>query len=132
MPWKRSPPELVATFHAVLPKDARVEPRKMFGFDCAFVNGQMFTGLFEDRMMVRLGDDERARLMALPGASAFEPMPGRPMREYATIPAALTAAPAKLRPWVERAFAYASALPPKRAKRPRTAATRRPKKKTRR
>src|SRR5262249_28556391 len=120
MAWKKSPPDLVETFHAVLPDDPRVERRKMFGFDCAFVNGQMFTGLFEDRMMVRLDDGERAELLALPGAGPFagrcEPMPGRPMRGYATVPPALVAAPAKLRPWVSRAFAYAVALPAKPGK----------------
>ena len=128
MAWKKSPPELIETFHAVLPDDPRVERRKMFGFDCAFVNGQMITGLFEDRMMVRLDDAERAELLALPGAGPFEPMPGRPMREYAVVPPAFVAARPRLRPWVSRAFAYAVALPTKpRAKR---SASRKPAKRT--
>jgi hypothetical protein len=33
--WKKAPADLVESFHAVLPDDARVERRKMFGFDCA-------------------------------------------------------------------------------------------------
>src|SRR6185295_2929223 len=116
MAWRKSPPELVETFHAVLADDPRVQRRKMFGFDCAFVNGQMFSGLFEDRMMVRLDDAERAELLALPGAMPFEPMPGRPMREYAVVPPALVAAQPRLAPWVARAFAYAVALPAKARK----------------
>jgi TfoX/Sxy family transcriptional regulator of competence genes len=88
----------------------------MFGFDCAFVNGQMFSGLFEDRMMVRLDDAEREELLAMPGAMPFEPMPGRPMREYAVVPPALVAARPRLGPWVARAFAYAVALPTKTKK----------------
>ena len=32
--------------------------RKMFGFPAAFVNGQMFSGLYDDYMFVRLSPEE--------------------------------------------------------------------------
>jgi TfoX/Sxy family transcriptional regulator of competence genes len=114
--WKKAPAELVETFHAVLPDDPRVERRKMFGFDCAFTRGNMFTGLCPLGMVVRLAEDDRERLLALPGASRFE-MRGRVMREYAVVPEAMTQERRKLRGWVERSFAYASALPAKAPRR---------------
>ena len=110
--WEKAPAPLVETFHAVLPDDPRVERRKMFGFDCAFARGNMFTGLCPLGMVVRLPEDERERLLALPGASRFE-MRGRVMREYAVVPEAMTADLRKLRTWVARSFAYAASLPPK-------------------
>jgi TfoX/Sxy family transcriptional regulator of competence genes len=110
--WKKAPPELVATFHAVLPDDDRVERRKMFGFDCAFTAGNMFAGLCPLGMVVRLSEKEREELLALPGARRFE-MRGRVMREYAVVPEAMTAERRKLRGWVRRSFAYASSLPAK-------------------
>ena len=115
--WKKAPTELVKTFHAVLPDDTRIEARKMFGFDCAFTGGNMFTGLCPLGMIVRLPDDERERLLALPGASRFE-MRGRVMREYAVVPEAMTKDPRKLRAWVARSFAYAQSLPTKASKKP--------------
>ncbi len=112
--WTKSPPALVNLFHAVLPKDPRVEPRKMFGFDCAFVNGNMFSGLHQADLMVRLPDAERAALLALPGAHGFEPMPGRPMREYVVVPASLHADRRALARWIEKALHYGASLPNKK------------------
>jgi len=120
--WKKAPAELVETFQAVLPSDPRVERRKMFGFDCAFTGGNMFTGLCPLGMVVRLPEDERQRLLALPGARPFE-MRGRTMREYAVVPEPMTTDRRRLRAWVARSFAYAAALPAK----PRRTKERKPK-----
>lgn len=115
MVWKKSPPELVALFASVLPDDARVERRSMFGYPCAFVGGNMVTGLHEDRMIVRLPEAERDEARAR-GFAGFEPMPGRPMKEYLVVPAALLGDAARVRPWVARAVAYGASLPPKARK----------------
>lgn len=74
--WTKSPAELINRFHAALPKDPAVEPRKMFGFDCAFVNGNMFTGLHQADWMLRLPEADREALLAVPGARPFEPVQG--------------------------------------------------------
>ena len=50
------------------------------------------------------------------GAATFEPMAGRPMKEYVTVPSSLLASPEELEPWVARALAYGASLPPKAAK----------------
>ena len=111
--WTKAPPALIEAFAAALPDDPRVERRSMFGYPAAFVNGQMFSGLHQDDWMLRLGEAERAKLLALPGAKPFEPMPGRPMREYAVLPPALHTDRRAARRWLAKALAYASALPPK-------------------
>ena len=84
----------------------------MFGFDATFVNGQMFAGLFEASMMLRLAESDRAKL----GAPAFEPMPGRPMKEYVRLPESIVVDRTALRRWVKRGFEFAAALPPKKPK----------------
>ena len=76
--WQKAPPELVQAFNEMVGPLPGVEVRKMFGYPAAFFQGQMFASLFADNMIVRLPDDERARLLAVEGASPFEPMPGRP------------------------------------------------------
>ena len=58
----------------------------MFGYPCAFVNGNMFAGLFQDRIFVRLSPDDRSGLDRTHGAIDFEPMPRRPMKAYAVVP----------------------------------------------
>jgi len=123
MTWKKSPPRLIEAFDGALPRDPRVERRAMFGCPCAFVNRNMFAGLHQDTLFIRLGQDQRARLRTLRDARPFEPMPGRVMREYVVVPEAVVATPRGLTSIVGEAFRYAAALP---AKRPRAARAARP------
>ncbi len=117
--WKKSPPALIARFDAALTVDGRIERRQMFGFPCAFLNGNMLTGLFQDGMTVRLSEADRTKAMAGPGATIFEPMKGRPMREYVVLPPAIVADSRKLRAWLRRAITHVDTLPPKKPKKPK-------------
>ena len=112
--WEKSPPELVERFVAVLARLPAADQRKMFGYPAAFANGHMFTGLHERRWVVRLPGDALAELLAIEGAAPFEPMPGRPMKGFACLPASLLEDPEATFAWVERAFAHVAALPPTR------------------
>ncbi len=114
--WSRSPQELVDWFDeqtAWLLAEPGVERRKMFGYPACFANGHMFTGLHQDRWVIRLPDEARAAL-AEAGGTPFEVMPARPMREYLVLPATLASDPAAMRPWLERALANARDMPPKK------------------
>lgn len=122
--FRKPPAELIEAFERALPAEA--QRRSVFGFPAGFVNGNMFAHLFQESLVARLPDDEREELLREPGASPFEPMPGRPMREYVVLPPKMAANPEAVGPWLRRAFAYAAALPPKAAKaggakRPRSA-----------
>lgn len=116
MKWRKTPEELVNTFQASLPEDARVERRKMFGYPCAFVNGNMFTGLHQENLIVRLAEEDRQTLVNQKGAEIFAPFPGRLMKEYVSLPAAIIESSKELKGWMRRSLEYASALPPKGAK----------------
>jgi TfoX/Sxy family transcriptional regulator of competence genes len=109
--WKKSPLELVERFGRVLPSDDRVERRSMFGYPCAFANGNMFCGLHEDRLVARLPEAARAALLEDSDARIFEPMPGRRMREYVVVPRPLTNP--DLPKILTAALRYAANLPPK-------------------
>ena len=115
MAWQKSSPGLIEVFHQSMPDDARVERRQMFGYPAAFVNGNMFTGLHQESMVVRLPESKREALIAR-GGRTFEPMAGRPMREYIVVPPAIVGAPAELRRWTGDALEYVATLPPKPAK----------------
>jgi TfoX/Sxy family transcriptional regulator of competence genes len=111
--WSKSPPDLVERFETTMSEVPGTTMRKMFGYPAAFAaNGHMFTGLHQDRWVIRLPDKARAELAAAGGAP-FEPMPGRPMREYLVIPGAVLADADALQSWLERSRAYTEALPAK-------------------
>jgi TfoX/Sxy family transcriptional regulator of competence genes len=113
--WRKSPDELRERFEAAVAGIDGLEQRKMFGYPAGFVGGNMTTGLHQDSWIVRLPEDERTARLA-DGWSIFEPMPGRPMREYVALPDEVIEDPDQARAWVERAAAYVRTLPPKAAK----------------
>jgi TfoX/Sxy family transcriptional regulator of competence genes len=114
MAWKKSPPELIAAFEKARPVDPTVTSRPMFGYPALFLKGNMFAGTYQDKIVVRFGAD---RTIAGPKtARPFEPMPGRPMKEYVVVPDVVVKSPAKLRAWIDQAHAYAKTLPAKKAR----------------
>lgn len=110
--WKKSPPELVATFATYVQGRPELATRQMFGYPAAFLGGHLATSLHQDRWIVRLAEADAAALRDLGGRS-FEPMPGRPMRGYVSLPASIVADPAALDAWVARAIAHVRTLAPK-------------------
>lgn len=118
MAWDKSPPDLITLFDAAVPPDPVIERRQMFGYPCAFVNGNMFVGLHEDNLILRLSEADRNDLIEATGTRLFEPFPGRVMREYAVVPPEMRTDAAALGAWIERSLTYVSALPPK-VKKPR-------------
>jgi TfoX/Sxy family transcriptional regulator of competence genes len=113
MAWKKSPPELIAAFEKAKPVDASVTSRPMFGYPALFLKGNMFAGTYQDKIVVRFGDDRT--IAGAKTARSFEPMPGRAMKEYLVVPATVVKSPAKLRAWIDHAHAYAKTLPAKKA-----------------
>lgn len=116
--FPRPDPESREAFKALVGGDPGVAVRPMFGNVAAFVNGNMFTGLFGQELFVRLPEEDRARAIE-EGGAAFEPMPGRPMKEYVSLPPTWRDDSERARAWIERSREWASTLPPKRPRKRR-------------
>jgi TfoX/Sxy family transcriptional regulator of competence genes len=97
-------------FRSAVPADARVEVKPMFGNLGAFVNGNMFAGLFGDEIGVKLGEADREALVAV-GGGPYGP-PERPMGGYLSVPA-------DQRPevWIGKALEHVATFPPKKPRR---------------
>jgi TfoX/Sxy family transcriptional regulator of competence genes len=113
--------EVKATFRALVPEATGVQVKAMFGNLGAFVNGNMFAGLFGEQIGVKLLDAaSRAELSGVAGTGPFGP-PERPMGGYIGLPGSWTRSPKKASIWIERAMLEVGALP---AKKPKTAKNR--------
>ncbi len=99
-------------FRSLVPDDPRVEVKPMFGQLGAFVNGNMFMGLFGADVGVKLDEGDRERLTTEHGGGPFGPEE-RPMGGYVTLPSAWRATPAEAEPWIATSLALIGALPPK-------------------
>jgi TfoX/Sxy family transcriptional regulator of competence genes len=100
-------------FTGLVPEAPQVEVKPMFGNLGAFVNGNMFMGLFGSDVGIKLPEDDQQRLLAEPGAGPFGPQE-RPMAGYVTIPAGWPADTAD--DWIGKSLAYVAGLPPKKPK----------------
>jgi hypothetical protein len=115
--FEKSPPALVARFDEVLDRVAPDAARRpMFGYPCAWVGGNMATGLFADQWWVRLSPRRLEAVLAAGQASTFEVMPGRTMRGYAVMPAGVVGDDAQVDAWVAEAIGYTASLPAKAPK----------------
>jgi TfoX/Sxy family transcriptional regulator of competence genes len=107
-------------FREIVPDDPKVEVKAMFGNLGAFVNGNMFAGLFGDSLGVKLlEEDSRTQLSAVPGTGPYGP-PDRPMGGYVALAPDWPEHLADAQAWVRCALEDVRALPPKKAKTKKT------------
>ena len=116
MAWKKVTPEMDEFLERSV-SGFKCQRRQMFGCPVYFVNGNMFAGLHQDDLMVRLSEEDREKVMEeYDQARLFEPVKGRKMKEYVVLPEELYSDEDLFHQWLERSYGYASSLP---AKRPR-------------
>jgi hypothetical protein len=78
---------------------------QMFGMPVLKAGDKVFAGTFGDAMTFKLGPDDLERARALTGVEPFEPMKGRPMKEWVLVPLEHATRWSDL---AERAFTYLS------------------------
>ena len=101
-----------AAFSKLVPGGPTVTLRPMFGNLAAFVNGNMFAGLFGEDLFVRLPEDESVKVRK-EGGRDFAPMAGRPMTGYVTVPNTWRAKPAAAKVWIATALEVTGRMPAK-------------------
>jgi TfoX/Sxy family transcriptional regulator of competence genes len=113
--FRKSPPGLVARFGELAALTGDADRKQMFGYPTCVLRGNMFMGLHEDSLILRLAEPDRAEFLSRYDADLFEPMPGRPMKEYVVVPPALVDT-SEIDDWVRRSLAYAEQLPAKKSR----------------
>jgi len=89
MKWEKAPEELKATLAKAV-EEIECQKKLMFGYPAYFINGNMFAGLFQSSVFLRLSGDTVENLRKrYPSLTALEPMPGRPMKDYIVLPETL-------------------------------------------
>jgi TfoX/Sxy family transcriptional regulator of competence genes len=109
--------ESEAFLRSLLLEGKGITMRPMFGNLAAFTAGNLSVGLYGDDLFVRLSGPDRGELLTNEGASIFEPMKGRQMKEYVVVPKKWGTDPSKIKPWVARSLAWSAQLPAKAKKR---------------
>ncbi|MFE4949420.1 TfoX/Sxy family protein [Leifsonia sp. NPDC056665] len=119
--------ETMELFRSVVPDAPGVEVKPMFANLGAFVNGNMFAGLFGESVGVRVPDEAvREKLQAIDGTGPYGPAE-RPMGGYVSLPDAWRDDPDRLREWIGVALEQVGRMPPKEKKPRKTPKPRAPK-----
>jgi len=110
-----------ASFARLVPDEPSVTMRPMFGNISAFVNGNMFAGLFGEDLFVRLPEEQAAPIRK-EGGRNFEPVSGHAMSGYVVVPTTWSSKPAASKAWIAAALSFTRTLPPKAPKAKKAAA----------
>jgi len=102
--------EAKAHFRSLIAAGPGVEVKPMFGSLGAFVNGNMFAGLFGDDIGVKLDESGTAELEAMDGTGPFGPAE-RPMNGWLSLPADMPDDDKS--GWTDRAREHVATLPAK-------------------
>ena len=117
MPWKKANKGLIDLLEKQM-KDYRCERKMMFGSPTFFLNNNMFAGVHEDTVILRLSEEDRKELFTrYQEAKPFTPMGAHVMKEYAALPEILCRDPEVFKRWLDRSYKYAGSLSPKAPKR---------------
>jgi TfoX/Sxy family transcriptional regulator of competence genes len=114
MKLPRPSDEAKAAFTRLVPDEPAITLKPMFGQLSAFVNGNMFCGLFGEELVVRLPDTEITAVKKQ-GGRDFEPMAGHKMGGYVMVPGDWRAKPAPALALIKRSLALTRAMPSKAA-----------------
>lgn len=99
-----------ARFRALVPEGPNVVVKSWFGSVGAFVNGNMYAGLFRTDIGVKASPTDLEELSAIEGSGPFGPAE-RPMGGWLSLPTSFS--DEETVSWIERAREHIATLPPK-------------------
>lgn len=114
MPAPKKPSDRVALYDKLIATIPRIE-RKGDANPYTSLNGNMFTLMHEERLAIRLPEDEREKFLKKYKTSLYEAY-GTVMKEYVAVPDSLLENTKELQKYLEMSFEYAKTLKPKPTK----------------
>lgn len=102
--------EQKARFRTLVTEGPGVVIKPLFGSIGAFVNGNMYAGLFVTDIGVKASPADAAELSAIDGTGPFGPAE-RPMGGWLSLPTSFSEE--ETMSWIERAREHVATLPPK-------------------
>lgn len=113
MKWKKVPAELGDFLEKAL-KPFNCQKKIMFGCPAYFINNNMFAGLHQEEVFIRLSGKDREKVVGTyEGVHPFEPTKGRIMKEYVVVPQTLYSNPSTFKEFLRLSHDYVASLPPK-------------------
>ncbi|UCH05136.1 MAG: TfoX/Sxy family protein [Candidatus Thorarchaeota archaeon] len=114
MSWERPSEDLLQLLEENL-QGVECEKKKMFGQYAFFMNGNMFCGVHQSKLFLRMAQDDLKEAMSrLPDLRKFEPREGMAMKEYVQASSEFVEDLERFRGLLRKSIEYARGLPPKK------------------
>jgi len=115
--WKKANKGLIDLLEKYM-KDYQCERKVMFGSPTFFIKGNMFAGVHEDTVILRLSEEDRKEIFGRhKKVTPFTPMGAHVMKEYVTLPESICRNDEIFKYWLAQSYQYSSSLPRKEPKR---------------
>jgi hypothetical protein len=88
------------------------DQKNMFGGVCHLLNGNMFCGVYKDFLILRLGEENSNKALALPHVRPFD-ITGKPMKGWVMVGQDGFKTDHDLAVWLNQAKEFVNSLPPK-------------------
>ena len=103
---------LEARIKKIVSRWKKTDSKKMFGGMCHLLNGNMFCGVYEDFLILRLGDKISKEALGLSFVKPFD-ITGRPMKGWVMVGKEGLGNDNELNAWLNKAKAFVRSLPAK-------------------
>lgn len=100
-------------FDMIMSEIPDITRRRLFGCQCYWANGYIFTGIDSTGWFVRLSPEDREAIKKKYNAKHFDPLGGKPMREYIMLPEEVLEDQELIDHYLEQSLAFVRAMPPK-------------------
>ena len=104
---------LAARIREILDRRQGIEAKKMFGGMGFLLDGNMLVGVWKYSLVVRVGAEAYEDALLESFVGEFD-ITGRPMKGWVVVEPEALDTDEQLEAWIERAWVFVSALPPKR------------------
>ena len=104
--------ELNARIKKVVSRWKNTTDKKMFGGVCHLINGNMFSGVHKDWLILRLGEKTSKEALASPRVRPFD-ITGKPMKGWVMVAANGYKNDRDLKNWLEKSKKFVKTLPAK-------------------
>jgi len=116
MVWQKANKELIALLEEQM-QNYRCDRRVMFGSPTFFIEGNMFAGVHENTIILRLSEGDLHEIfMRFEEIKPFAPMGGHVMKAYAALPLKIALQNGILDECLHKSYKFTSSLPIKIAK----------------
>ncbi len=109
-------PEIESRVQKIVSRWKNTSDKKMFGGVCHLLDGNMFCGVLQDYVILRLGETAAGNALAQPHVRPFDTT-GRPMKGWVMVESEGFRTDDELRGWLAQAANFVKAMPAKSSSR---------------